>query len=213
MCNDESTIVWEEIESVLRAFEKLTRGDDSMNAAMMTFGENMLTSLDRRVGWEPKADDGHMGKMLRAVLIRLQATFCKSDENVAAKAHALFDTPEAIPNDLKSAVYKIALQSSHASDGAARHATMMGASRRNAPYHVHQRARQWQCARQRAAPRTHPRLTRVRVAHLPLPLLFPLPVCSFLRAQRALPRRKTQRVGRRLCSLLAPYRRWSSRSK
>ena len=129
MCNDASTIVWEEIESVLRAFEKLSRGDDAMNAAMMAFGQNMLASLDRRVGWEPKAEDGHMGKMLRAVLIRLQAAFCKSDEDVAAKAHALFETPDSIPNDLKSAVYKIALQSSSASDGAARHATMMGASR------------------------------------------------------------------------------------
>ena len=129
MCNDASTIVWEEIESVLRAFEKLSRGDDAMNAAMMAFGQNMLASLDRRVGWKPKAEDGHMGKMLRAVLIRLQAAFCKSDEDVAAKAHALFETPDSIPNDLKSAVYKIALQSSSASDGAARHATMMGASR------------------------------------------------------------------------------------
>ena len=96
-----------------------------MHAQMMSFGQMMLTDLDRRVGWTPKEDDGHMGKMLRAVLVRLQAAFCRSDEDVAAKAHALFDTPDLIPNDLKAAVYKIALQCSSPEEGAARHATLM----------------------------------------------------------------------------------------
>merc|ERR1711966_42505 len=60
------------------------------------------------------------------VLFVLSSTrFCRTDEDVAAKAHGLFETPDEIPNDLKSAVYKIALQSSSESEGARRHAALM----------------------------------------------------------------------------------------
>jgi hypothetical protein len=59
-----------------------------------------------QVGWVPKADDGHLGKLRRACLVRLQAHFAPNDAAVANTARALWDAffdgdAAALPADFK----------------------------------------------------------------------------------------------------------------
>ena len=122
---DDSATVWEEIESVLKAYDAVCVSDDAMHAALGAFGEAMLRCLGDKVGWTPSDADGHMTRKLRAVMLRLHAKFSTDDPAVAARAQALFETPDAVSADLRGAIFVIALKSSSDADAVTRHAALM----------------------------------------------------------------------------------------
>jgi aminopeptidase N len=94
-------------------------------AALGAFGEAMLRCLGEKVGWTPSESDGHMTRKLRAVMLRLHAKFSTADPAIAARAQALFETPDAVSADLRGAIFVIALKSSSDADAATRHAAIM----------------------------------------------------------------------------------------
>ena len=53
---------------------QILKADESMSKRFSTLAADLLKPIAAAVGWEPKEDDGHSGKLLRATVIELLAT-------------------------------------------------------------------------------------------------------------------------------------------
>mmetsp|Transcript_4131 Transcript_4131/g.5257 ORF Transcript_4131/g.5257 Transcript_4131/m.5257 type:complete len:463 (-) Transcript_4131:172-1560(-) len=118
--NEEHATVWGAIEMVLCGLDKLLAGAGSEHTELRTkfvaFAARIVAPAAAAVGWSPRDDDGHLGKLKRATLVRLQAHFCVNDEAVVAQARDLWakelnpeNKEDALPADFKTPVFKIVL--------------------------------------------------------------------------------------------------------
>lgn len=94
-----------------------------MRAKFVAFAAKLVKPAALKIGWAPSSGgkkDPFLGKLLRATLVRLQAHFCASDDDVSAKAQELWDeffelaqsggdSPN-LPADFKIPVFKIVLK-------------------------------------------------------------------------------------------------------
>ena len=71
--DDTETIVWEAVEAVLVGLNKLLLDDAALSSKFKAFAARLIGRAAERVGWEPRAEDGHLGGLQRACMVRLQA--------------------------------------------------------------------------------------------------------------------------------------------
>lgn len=76
------------------------------------FGRRLLGKQTRKLGWDPKPDEGHLTKLLRSLLLERMAMF--DDQEVISEAERRFDLhikgQQEIPADYRTAVYKAVLR-------------------------------------------------------------------------------------------------------
>jgi len=86
-------------------------------AAFEDYVRSLTRSAAAAVGWEPKPEDTHLTKMLRAVLIRLQADYPTPEAVEEAKTRfaAFLADPDstALPSEYRAPVYKIMVKVRH----------------------------------------------------------------------------------------------------
>jgi aminopeptidase N len=84
----------------------------------VAFAARLVAPAAEASGWAPRAEDGHLGKLKRACLVRLQAHFAPTSPAVASQAQALWDAffadglqgnASACPSDFKLQVFKVVL--------------------------------------------------------------------------------------------------------
>lgn len=110
--------VWETIESVLISLDTVASGNPIIVELFRKFAKGLVGELANVVGWDPAPSDGHLTSLLRALMVRLLARFCSSDEAVVANARDRFEkfleNPEDVanlPTDSRASVFKIVLKS------------------------------------------------------------------------------------------------------
>ena len=121
--SEDDASVWGALETVLLGVDKLllAAGDAApagLRAKFVAFAARLVGPAAAASGWEAKSDDGHLGKLKRACLVRLQAHFACGTPAVAATAKRLWDAyfanglagdASALPADFKIPVFKIVL--------------------------------------------------------------------------------------------------------
>lgn len=97
---------------------KVLRSDETINEAFQGFVGGMLNKAIKLVGWEAKADDKHLTKLMRGTIIGMLSSFNPSDE-VVGEAQKRFDAMVADPSDAaacpseyRTSVFKIVLKKS-----------------------------------------------------------------------------------------------------
>mmetsp|Transcript_27434 Transcript_27434/g.64303 ORF Transcript_27434/g.64303 Transcript_27434/m.64303 type:complete len:894 (-) Transcript_27434:208-2889(-) len=116
--NDESDyVVWKGMNSALRGLDSVLSGDEKIYLNYSEFAKKLVLPLVAKVGWEAKADDGHLSSLLRGLMIDLLCTFCFDDSGVANEAksrcEAFFEDPlksTVLSPDIKQYVFQIYLK-------------------------------------------------------------------------------------------------------
>mmetsp|Transcript_22129 Transcript_22129/g.33663 ORF Transcript_22129/g.33663 Transcript_22129/m.33663 type:complete len:891 (+) Transcript_22129:120-2792(+) len=115
--NEDAYIVWQGLGDVLRGLNAVTQDDDAMNANFKKFAREIVSKLERSVGWEKQAADGHLTVLLRSVVLGLLSTFCADEPSVVDEATSRFakfqEDPsdmQNLPSDMRAAVFKIILK-------------------------------------------------------------------------------------------------------
>jgi len=110
--NEDNMAVWDAIEQTLGGLSTLLRGTD-FEAPLAKFVSQLIAERVKVLGWEESSSDGHLDKLSRAILVRLQARFQPNDAEVAAKCKDLMNSYLAEPNgnsvsaDLKQPVLRV----------------------------------------------------------------------------------------------------------
>eukprot|EP00752_Nemacystus_decipiens_P007190 g6439.t1 len=114
---EDNSTVWKALDSVLLGLDKILKADESMSKRFSDLAAELLKPIAAAVGWEPKEDDGHSGKLLRATVIELLATFSADSAEVQKQAQDRFaahiENPKegkALPSEYAVPVYKIVLK-------------------------------------------------------------------------------------------------------
>lgn len=115
--DEDSYIVWCGIADILGGLDTVMSDDPAMSTNFKAIAKKIVIGLHDKVGWEAKPTDGHLGVLLRGMMIGLLSTFCYDDSAVAAEASrrfALFQQNHAdmqsLPSDMRSSVFKIILK-------------------------------------------------------------------------------------------------------
>mmetsp|Transcript_42218 Transcript_42218/g.88662 ORF Transcript_42218/g.88662 Transcript_42218/m.88662 type:complete len:973 (-) Transcript_42218:176-3094(-) len=121
--NEDSYIVWCGISDILGGLDTVMSDDPAMSKNFKSLAKSIVIGLYKKVGWEAKSTDGHLGVLLRGMMIGLLSTFCYDDDDVAAEASrrfALFQQNHAdmksLPSDMRSSVFKIVLKNGGAKE-------------------------------------------------------------------------------------------------
>lgn len=99
----------------LASLLKHTNNDNLYNS-YCKFISKLIEKTAKEVGWDEKDDDGHLGKLLRAIMVRLQCKFNGKDEyvynNALKRYNAFVENPKsstALPSDFKTPVMGLIL--------------------------------------------------------------------------------------------------------
>ncbi|KAL9181995.1 hypothetical protein ACHAXT_012338 [Thalassiosira profunda] len=116
--DEDDYIVWCGIADILGGLDTVMCDDEAMSANFRKLAKKIVIGLYGKVGWESKPTDGHLGVLLRGMMIGLLSTFCYDDGDVAAEAARRFGLFQqnhadmaALPSDMRSSVFKIYLKS------------------------------------------------------------------------------------------------------
>jgi len=114
MTHEESYTVWAELEGQLRVLSPVLAAGYKNYAAFENFSRSLVRKIAAQVGWSPQPDDSHLIKMLRAVLIRIQAEFPSPEATEEAKKRftAFLHDPDSdqLPAEYRAPVYKIVVK-------------------------------------------------------------------------------------------------------
>mmetsp|Transcript_26049 Transcript_26049/g.42016 ORF Transcript_26049/g.42016 Transcript_26049/m.42016 type:complete len:900 (+) Transcript_26049:614-3313(+) len=118
--NEDTMPVYSAMEDVLRSVDKILINVPELRAPYKAFGAKIVAETAKKVGWDASESDGHLTKLLRACLIRLQAMFLDESKEIQDKAIERFEAYASDPvnnhaklaSDIKTAVIKIVLRSS-----------------------------------------------------------------------------------------------------
>ncbi len=100
--SERSSVVWEQLEQVIKSIDKLTQGTPDINECFCKMVRRLIEPCAKEMGWDPKPSDGHLGKMLRGTMIRLLSTYNSNAQEVQSQARTRFAAHYADPNDLAS---------------------------------------------------------------------------------------------------------------
>eukprot|EP00581_Thalassiosira_minuscula_P004938 CAMPEP_0183743044 /NCGR_PEP_ID=MMETSP0737-20130205/65013_1 /TAXON_ID=385413 /ORGANISM="Thalassiosira miniscula, Strain CCMP1093" /LENGTH=925 /DNA_ID=CAMNT_0025978647 /DNA_START=599 /DNA_END=3376 /DNA_ORIENTATION=+ len=121
--DEDSYIVWSGIADILGGLDTVLSDDPAMSKNFKSLAKKIVMGLYEKVGWEAKPTDGHLGVLIRGMMIGLLSNFCYDDEAVAAEAarrFALFQQNHAdmtsLPSDMRSSVFKIYLKNGSAKE-------------------------------------------------------------------------------------------------
>ena len=114
---EDNYIVWNGIADILGGLYTVLSDDAGMSENFKKFASKVVIGLHNKVGWGAKDTDGHLGVLLRGMMIGLLSTFCYDDNAVAAEASKRFGAflqnhsdMESLPSDMRSSVFKIVLK-------------------------------------------------------------------------------------------------------
>mmetsp|Transcript_12940 Transcript_12940/g.31532 ORF Transcript_12940/g.31532 Transcript_12940/m.31532 type:complete len:784 (+) Transcript_12940:201-2552(+) len=115
--DEDSYIVWCGIADILGGLDTVMSDDENMSKNFNIFAREIVLGLYSKVGWEAKATDGHLGVLLRGMMIGMLSVFCHDDSAVAAEASRRFGMfqqnhadMDSLPSDMRSSVFKIVLK-------------------------------------------------------------------------------------------------------
>ncbi len=115
--NEDNSTVWEALAQVLVALDKVLLQAPEIRAKFHQFASSLVKPAAQKVGWSPRADDGHLGKLLRATLISLLSLFCWSEPDVLSEAKERFEAicvdpsnVTALPSEYKVPVLSMVLK-------------------------------------------------------------------------------------------------------
>ncbi len=97
--SERNSTVWEQLEIVIKSFDKLTQGNTELNGWFCEMVRKLIEPCAKEVGWNPKPSDGHLGKMLRGTMIRLLCTYNSNSQEVQTETRTRFAAAYADPND------------------------------------------------------------------------------------------------------------------
>ncbi len=130
--NEDAMPVWDALETVINALSTLLQQCEDggkLIEAYKKFIARLIVKAADLIGWDDKADDGHLGKLFRGIMIRLQCTFMSEDDKVQKNAYSRYSTflndpkgpsgASALPADFKTPVFKLVLKRADISSGEA----------------------------------------------------------------------------------------------
>jgi puromycin-sensitive aminopeptidase len=115
--DEDNATVWTAVAGVLSGLSSMMEdiGGEAHGQFKAMAGSMVKRALDR-TGWDEKATDGHVDKLLRTTIVGLLDEFCSEDTEVLAEARRRFDEhweePSVLPSDYKTTIYKLILKSS-----------------------------------------------------------------------------------------------------
>jgi hypothetical protein len=80
--HDLRSTVWKALEQVLVGLDKLLITVPAIHKHFAAFASKLVKPAAQKVGWDPRPDDGHLGKILRATFIGLLSLFCYNEPEV-----------------------------------------------------------------------------------------------------------------------------------
>jgi len=116
---DTSYIVWYKISEVLNSLDVfLQEFSPAIYAKYQQFAARISKRGFQEYGWNASDDDGHLGKLARAIFIRLQAKFETKDKTLLNEAsrrfHEYCTDPEAnasvLPSDYIVSIFRLVLK-------------------------------------------------------------------------------------------------------
>ncbi len=120
--NEDAYSVWADLIGNLRQVEMLIAQEPFL-PQYQAMGRHLLQPIAAKVGWEPKAGEGHLQVLLRATA--LGAFGAAGDEDTISEAQQRFtrylEDPAFLSPDLKGAVYALAAQAGDANTFDAMH--------------------------------------------------------------------------------------------
>ena len=120
--NEETYSVWADLIGNLRQVEMLIAQEPFL-PQYQAMGRHLAGPIAGKVGWEPKAGEGHLQVLLRATALGYFGAL--GDEETIAEAQRRFarflEEPASLSPDLKGAVYALAAQAGDADTFSAMH--------------------------------------------------------------------------------------------
>jgi len=117
---EDNSTVWEALAQVLTALDKLLIQAPEIRKRFGHFASSLVKPAALKVGWDPRSDDGHLGKLLRATLINLLSLFCWSEPEVLGEARRRFEAillnpldVATLPTEYKVPVLSMVLKAGH----------------------------------------------------------------------------------------------------
>jgi len=116
---DMSYVVWYRISQVLNSLDLfLQECAPTVYRKFQQFAARISKSGFQKYGWNPSEDDGHLGKLARAIFINLQATYETEDVTLLNEANRRFheycSDPVAnagvLPSDYIKSIFKLVLK-------------------------------------------------------------------------------------------------------
>jgi len=109
--NEDDASVWSDLASNLRDIEQLI-SDEPMHPAYQGFAREVFGPAARKIGWEPKAGEGHLDALLRSTVLSQAGSYL--DPDVTAQATERFNgymqDRESLAPDLRGVVFALAAQ-------------------------------------------------------------------------------------------------------
>ena len=110
--NENDASVWSDLASNLRDIEQLI-SDEPIHGAYQKFALELFAPAAEKIGWEPKADEGHLDALLRSTVLSQAGSY--NNAEVTAQATERFQKyltdRETLTPDLRGVVFALAAQS------------------------------------------------------------------------------------------------------
>jgi len=110
--NEGDASVWSDLASNLRDIEQLI-SNEAIHPAYQGFAREIFGLAARKIGWEPKSGEGHLGALLRSTVLSQAGSY--HDPGVTAQASERFQKylqdRETLAPDLRGVVFALAAQS------------------------------------------------------------------------------------------------------
>lgn len=122
--HETSSPVFSAMEDTMTGLHKLLQFAPELESEFRSLVVKIIEKPASEVGWDAQPDDGHLTRLLRASIIRLQAHFMSDDPGLQQQAIERFEryaadpqgNQDAMPSDIKTALVKIVLASSEEPD-------------------------------------------------------------------------------------------------
>lgn len=109
--------VWSSVAAAISGLDSILIEDATTHKKFSAFVLNLVKPSASRIGWDSMESDGHLGKLLRGVIVGLLGDFASEDEDIKREASSRFsalledfNTP-LLPSDYIADVYKLILKS------------------------------------------------------------------------------------------------------
>jgi puromycin-sensitive aminopeptidase len=110
--NETDASVWSDLASNLRDIEQLI-SEEPIHGAYQKFARELFAPAAAKIGWEPKADEGHLDALLRSTVLSQAGSY--NNAEVTAQATERFQKyladRETLTPDLRGVVFALAAQS------------------------------------------------------------------------------------------------------
>ena len=110
--NEDDASVWSDLASNLRDIEQLIC-EEPIHSAYQSFAREIFGPAARKIGWDPKSGEGHLGALLRSTVLSQAGSYLDPDVNSQAKDrfNRYINDRESLAPDIRGVVFALAAQS------------------------------------------------------------------------------------------------------